>query len=285
MERNQEQVKEIIQHWYRVLKIPEQYDNDFHAYLDSVTIQPDITAEVYEEKGGEENFLSCLYFCERLKEQYEEMGIDLKILYDTLQELFLWTKSCSIQKGKLWLENLGWVKLHLTMKLFRLGRLNFCMGQEQTDLPQWNLPNGAPIIEVHIPRAQSLTQNDCRKSFDQAREFFATYFPGFQYRYFTCYSWLLDSKLKELLPVDSNIIRFQDMFEVLLETESQNNLYYVFGAGTTRENLVERECNTSLAAKIKERVLDGEVFHQGYGILRKATLERTFFNVPKRKVL
>ncbi|MBE5868708.1 MAG: hypothetical protein E7293_07095 [Lachnospiraceae bacterium] len=267
-ERSQSEVKEIIRKWYKVLKIPEQYGGDFQAYLENTTILPHITPEEYEEAGGEENILYCLYFCERLQERYLEKGIDLKILYDTLQELFLWTRSCSRRKGKLWLENLWWVKLHLTMKLFRLGRLNFCMGLEHNHLPQWELPMGTPIMEVHIPRADSLTREDCKKSFAQARTFFATYFPEFQYRYFTCHSWLLDSKLKELLPQDSNIIKFQEMFRLVSETESQETLHYVFGAGTTRENLSEKECSTSLASKVKERVLNGETFHESYGILK-----------------
>ena len=266
MQRSQTEVKEIIRKWYEVLKFPEEYDNDFRAYLDNITIQPDITAQEYEEKGGEENFLSCLYFCERLKERYEEMGIDLKILYDTLQELFLWTRFCSKRKGKLWLDNLWWVKLHLTMKLFRLGRLNFCMGEETHDLPDFGLAKGDSIIEVHIPRADSLTREDCLRSFEQAKHFFATYFPEFRYQYFTCDSWLLDSKLKELLSPESNIMKFQKLFQVVLEKESQETLHYVFGAGTTRDNLAEKECRSRLAVKVKEQVLGGEIFHESYGI-------------------
>lgn len=269
MQRSQAQVKEIIRKWYKVLEIPEQYDRDFQEYLQRIEISPDITAEAYEEKGGEENFLSCLYFCQRLQERYEEMGIDRKILYDTLQELFLWTRSCSRRKGRLWLENLWWVKLHLTMKLFRLGRLNFCMGLEQHDLPQWDLPQGTPIIEVHIPRADSLTREDCLRSFEQAGSFFATYFPEFRYQYFSCFSWLLDSKLKELLPADSNIMKFQELFRVVLEEESEEILHYVFGKGTARENLAEKECSSSLARKVRDRVLAGDVFHESYGIKRR----------------
>ena len=194
------------------------------------------------------------------------MGIHRKILYDTLQELFLWTRSCSRRKGRLWLENLWWVKLHLTMKLFRLGRLNFCMGAEPFDRSDLGLVKGDPIIEVHIPRADSLTREDCLRSFEQAGSFFATYFPEFQYQYFSCFSWLLDSKLKELLPADSNIIRFQELFQVVLEEESEETLHYVFGKGTTRENLAEKECGSSLARKVRDSVLAGAVFHESYGI-------------------
>lgn len=263
-------VRATIEAWYKKLGFPAEYDNDFYAYLDTVEIDPEATAETYEEDAdGAKNFLTYLYCCEELKRRYEEKGIDLSILYATLQELWLWTRSRTNRAGKLWLADLWWVKKTMTMKLFRLGRLNFCMGEEEHDLPALGLPKGAPIIEVHIPRAPSLKAEDCDAAIAQARAFFATYFPEFAYREMTCDSWLLDDRLLEILSPESNILRFQSLFDIVLQKPSDETLNYVLGRPTTRENVAEKEATTSLARKVKELALAGAEFHEGYGLIRK----------------
>lgn len=263
-------VRATIETWYKQLEFPAEYDNEFYAYLDTVEIDPEVTAETYEEDpDGAKNFLTYLYCCEALKRRYEEKGIDLSILYATLQELWLWTRSRTNRAGKLWLADLWWVKKTMTMKLFRLGRLNFCMGEEEHDLPELGLPKGAPIIEVHIPRAPSLKAEDCAASLAQARSFFATYFPDFHYREMTCDSWLLDDRLLEILPPESNILKFQALFDIVLQKPSDETLNYVLGRPTTRETVAEKEATTSLARKVKEYAMNGVEFHEGYGLIKR----------------
>lgn len=264
-----QQTKEIILRWYHELHIPEEYEPQLHTYLDTMEINEQLTAETYEEGEGAANLLHYLYFCEQLKQRYAQRGIDESILYASLQELFLWTRSRSNRAGRLCLTDIWWVKRVLTMRLFRLGRLNFCIGEEEHELPQYGLPKGTPILEVHIPRAPSLTAEDCAASFSQAREFFATYFPEFSYREMTCDSWLLDSRLQEILSPESNILRFRALFDVVLEKPSDETLNYVLGRPTTRENVAEKEATTSLARKVKAMAMAGEEFHESYGILRK----------------
>lgn len=262
-------VRATIEKWYRELPFPEEYDNEFYAYLDTVDIEENTTAETYEEQSdGGKNFLAYLYCCEELKRRYEEKGIDPSILYATLQELVLWTNSRTRRAGKLWLADLWWVKKTMTMKLFRLGRLNFCMGEEEHDLPQYGLPKGAPIIEVHIPRAPNLVAEDVEAALAQAKAFFATYFPEFHYREMTCDSWLLDSVLKEMLKPESNILKFQQFFNIVLEKPSDETLNYVLGRPTTRENVAEKEATTGLARKVKERAMAGLEFHESYGLIK-----------------
>lgn len=261
--------KDLLLSWYRTLGCPAEYEPDLLTYLETIELDETATAETYEEQDGATNVVHYLYFCEQLKARYIEKGIPLNILYDSLQELFLWTRSRSAQAGKLSLTELWWIKKTLTMKLFRLGRLNFCMGEEEHDLPQYGLPKGAPIMEVHIPRADSLKAEDCADSFAQARTFFAAYFPEYTYRYFTCFSWLLDGKLKEVLSETSNILRFAALFHVVLDEPSTETIRYVFGRGVTAENIGEAEAKTSLAKKVQERVLAGETFNESYGIIEK----------------
>ena len=57
-------VRATIEKWYRELPFPEEYDNEFYAYLDTVDIEENTTAETYEEQwDGGKNFWAYLYCC------------------------------------------------------------------------------------------------------------------------------------------------------------------------------------------------------------------------------
>ncbi|MFG1917358.1 acyltransferase domain-containing protein [Micromonospora sp. NPDC048898] len=94
----------------------------------------------------------------------------------------------------------SWLTLHARGGLFELGRL-----QHQ---------RGGTAIDLHIPEAGPLTPAAVDASLDEARAFFPRHFPDEHYTAFACGSWLLDPQLREYLPDDSNIIRFQQRFEL-----------------------------------------------------------------------
>jgi hypothetical protein len=94
----------------------------------------------------------------------------------------------------------AWLTLHVRGGIYELGRLQFHRG------------DGA--INLHIPESGPLTPEAVAASLDEARAFFPRHFPDEHYTSFTCGSWLLDPQLREYLPEDSNIVRFQSMFEL-----------------------------------------------------------------------
>ncbi len=94
----------------------------------------------------------------------------------------------------------SWLTLHARGGLYQLGRL-----QHQ---------RGDTTIGLHIPDAGPLTPEAVDASLDEARAFFPRHFPGERYTAFSCGSWLLDPQLREYLPEDSNIVRFQRRFEL-----------------------------------------------------------------------
>lgn len=68
-------VRATIEAWYKKLAFPDEYDTEFYTYLDTVEIDPNVTAETYgEDADGAKNFLTYLYCCEELKRRYEEKG-------------------------------------------------------------------------------------------------------------------------------------------------------------------------------------------------------------------
>jgi hypothetical protein len=64
------------------------------------------------------------------------------------------------------------------------------------------------------PRGGPMTPEAVTASLDEARAFFPRHFPDERYTTFSCGSWLLDPRLLEYLPEDSNIVRFQQRFEL-----------------------------------------------------------------------
>ena len=98
----------------------------------------------------------------------------------------------------------------LKMTLFRLGRLQF----EKTE-SLWEFEYkgrktavGDPVISIHIPEGQPLDPEACKESLDMGREILG-------WRDSVCMPFLGPFPgLKELLDEKSNILRFQQMFEI-----------------------------------------------------------------------
>ncbi|MEU4240892.1 acyltransferase domain-containing protein [Actinoplanes sp. NPDC026619] len=94
----------------------------------------------------------------------------------------------------------AWLTLHARGGIYELGRL-----QHQ---------RGDTSIDLHIPESGPMTPEAVEASLDEARAFFPRHFPDEHYTSFSCGSWLLDPQLREYLPAGSNIIRFQQRFEL-----------------------------------------------------------------------
>jgi len=207
--------------------------------------------------------------CENLKKKYEEKNIPEDIFYDTVEDLVTWTNTWSDIKDGLYLGELGWLANHLKMKLFRLGRLQFCMGVNKHDIPEEELKKGDNIIEVHIPEGAPLTYEECEKSFERAKEFFNEFYPDFDYKCFTCHSWLMDDTLDELLSENSNMIKFKNMFRRYHREEDFAILRYVFKWNTKKSNVRHAVVSSSFAEKVKKHTLSGKSFYCAYGVRSK----------------
>ena len=159
---------------------------------------------------------------------------------------------------------------HLDMRIFKLGRLQFKPDKCHYDIPEKGLKKGDNIMEVHIPEGESLDTEACIKSIEYAKEFFAKYFPEFKYEHFTCHSWLMDKVLEEMLPKESKIIQFQNMFDVYHPEEDDAILRYVFKWNTTRYTVKNAVAESSFAKKVKEYVRKDRKFYVSYGVLKNS---------------
>lgn len=265
------EVKENAEKWYLKLGFPQKYNKDFYRALDKINVSDNVTVESFGEgtEDGARNLITYLSLCEGVAEKYREAGIPEEILVDTLYDIVRWCESYTAIKGKLYLGEIPWLKRHMTLNLFKLGRLQFAMAPSFCDIPKYGIKNGDPVLEVHIPAGEKLTPEECRRSFEMAEEFFAKYFPDFKYDYITCHSWLLDSELKALLPEDSNILAFARLFDVVDEEESYAALRYVFPWDTDKSNVKDAVTFGSFSEKVKRHVLKGGVFHESMGVIKR----------------
>ena len=198
-------------------------------------------------------------------EKYKEKNIADEVFDATFYDITLWAKECHRKHGFYGLEEAYWIGMSAHMKLFRLGRLQFEPVEAEEDMTgeKVQFKKGTRLLNVHIPAGERMELEDCMKSFEMAEEFF-----GDSYEGYTCDSWLLAPALKQFLPEESNIIRFQNLFEVV-------KVHYSFPQSEQRifEDIREDKENypedTSLRRKTKQFFIDGNDIGIGIGIFYK----------------
>lgn len=265
------EVATAIEKWYLKLGFPSEYNKGFYSALEKIKVSDFVTPERYGEGTGcgKRNLLTYLYFAELLEKEYAKKGIDEKILLDTLSDIVYWTNLYSDIKNELYLGELNWLIRHVTMKVFKIGRLQYFMTPARQDIKSAGIKKGDNVIEVHIPAGESLNIDECKDSLNKAKEFFAKYFADYEYDYFVCNSWMLDENLKTMLDADSNILKFADLFEVVDQTPSNSILKYTFKLNTNERTVKDAAPATAFAQKVKDAFLSGKQFNKGVGLIKK----------------
>jgi hypothetical protein len=102
------------------------------------------------------------------------------------------------------LHTYGWMRIAWSGALYWLGRLQFNLTRYQDE---W-------VVSTHIPESGPLTPQACADSFRRARAFFAEHFPEHPTTRFHCDSWLLDPQLVDVLEPGSNMVKFQQLWQL-----------------------------------------------------------------------
>ena len=207
-------------------------------------------------------------------DDYIKRGIEDNIYYDTMKDIAIWANEYYKSTQKIGLENVGWIFLHLTLSIFKIGRLQF----QPTTVPyiplifyckheKIKIPFKKQCINIHIPRGEKLDYNECIKSINMSKDFFKEFYPNISLDNYMIISWLVDPRLTRIVDKESNIYKFQSLFNVvrILPTNKDTN-YYVFGKKKIKniKNLPE---NTSLQRSIKNYYLKGQSLGIGLGLL------------------
>ena len=213
-----------------------------------------------DDPGGFKR-LCCMLRCAlSAKAEYDLLGICEGIYVDTMAAFSRFVREHKESYGCYGFDRGSWTPRQVSCKLFRIGELEY----ELTTL------NGVPIISLHIPTDVDLRPEVLRPSLRAGLAELIRLFPEYEGKPVWCHSWLLSPLLKDFLPEGSNILRFQELFDVTPDTvPGRDVLLWVFkNPRLPREEYPE---NTSLQRKLKQFFLNDGQFLEGKGFLRLPT--------------
>ena len=202
--------------------------------------------------------LCCMLRCAlKAKSEFDRLGISDDIYTASMGAFSRFVREHRNSYGTYGFDRTFWTTRQVSCKLFRIGQLEY----ELTTL------DGADIVSLHIPTDVDLRPEVLRPSVKAGLAELYRLFPGCEGKPVYCHSWLLSPLLKELLPETSNILHFQQMFDLNPEgTPGNDVVLWVFkNPKLPKEDYPE---NTSLQKKLKQFFLKGGQFLEGYGYLR-----------------
>ena len=135
---------------------------------------------------------------------------------------------------------------------------------------QWKkvVAKGDPVVQLHIPSGEKLSEEAVDESLAQMRVFLKTYYPDYQYTVFACSSWLLDPALETLLGSDSNIVRFSKRFHPLTrKIHGTSALYFIWGLANADGDLSQLPANSRLEKALKQHYLAGKAVYEVNGYI------------------
>ena len=202
--------------------------------------------------------LACQLKC--MLEQYErfqDTGMGKRVFLDTCGCFRRFTEEYKKSYGSYAFDRGWWTVRQTSFTLFRIGAL------------EYELDSGKKVY-IHIPSDASLAPSACKESLDQARTFMARYFPGMEQAPWECHSWLLSPALLKILDGSSNIVRFQQLFEVK-EWHEDNTEFMNWIFNKPAIPLDELPEKTSLQRAVKQNLLAGGKIGEGIGLLKPVT--------------
>ena len=190
-------------------------------------------------------------------EIYKSKGISDEIYFDTMKCYTRFIDETYNMTGKLYFDRYWWTTRQAGCHLFRIGELEYEMKHIEENI----------VIGIHIPSDVDFSPSAIDDSLASAKHFFATYYSELSNAEYRCHSWLLDRQLKEMLNDNSNILSFQNRFEIFDKGENGTEFIdWLYNTRTTDyDNLFE---NTSLQRNMKKHLLSGGVIRNAYGRLK-----------------
>ena len=210
-----------------------------------------------EDPDGMKRLCSMLRCALRIRPEYSQLGISEEIYVDTMAAFSRFVREHMESYGRYGFDRGFWTTRQVSAKLFRIGQMEY----ELTTF------HGEPAVSLHIPTDADLRPEVLVPSMKEGLAEFFRLFPDRTGRKVYCHSWLLSPLLKDFLPEQSNILRFQELFDITPDENPANDvLLWVFkNPKLPKEDYPE---DTSLQRKLKRFFLDGGQFINALGYLR-----------------
>lgn len=186
---------------------------------------------------------------------YQEKSIHISVFADTMKFCTRFLYEHKKTYGTYAFTWAWWFPRQLAMQEFRIGELEYEL-----------IPSDSKRIYIHIPSDACMEPSAIQASFHSFREFLNKYFPDWSGTDWYCESWMLSPALSELLPEHSNLIHFQNMFDLVsVDYESMAVLDWVFPGETPELDKLPE--NTTLQRNLKKFLLSGKKFGWAEGKL------------------
>jgi hypothetical protein len=141
--------------------------------------------------------------------------------------------------------------------------------EERITLEGWEecLRQGDDVIGVHIPSDGPLDTEKARLSYERAKSIFLSCYPEYDFKAFTCFSWLLEKRIKLILGRDTNITRFADRYTTYPIRSNGDAVYsFLFDQPKRIDPSLLPE-KTSLHRAVKAFLVDGGIFYEKSGVI------------------
>ena len=249
----------------RVLKFSNEFDfnsvNDQLRGFQNYEKMSESLAElqsILREDTDNIKILSCMLKASAdVYEIYKGKGISDDIYFDTMKCYTRFIDETYKMTDKLYFDRYWWTTRQAGCHLFRIGELEYEMKHI----------DGVIIIGIHIPSDVYFSPTAIDESLSNAKRFFAEYFPELSNAEYRCHSWLLDRQLKEMLNESSNILNFQNRFEIFDEGEVGTDfIEWLYNTKSTDYAVLPE--STSLQKNVKKHLLSGGVIRNAYGKLK-----------------
>ena len=195
-------------------------------------------------------------------EKYLSEGIPERVFVDTLKAYTRYAKSYEKTYGEWGFEHASWLPRHLSMRIFRLGTLEY----------EYKEFLGDNSIVIHIPPDAVLDSDLLDDSFLQAKEFAKKFRPEFVGKRIIGNTWLTSPVLEELLPEGSKILTFKRKFDIIEHKAGESYISsFVFerpGFNPDTDDIDSLPERTSLQRSIKALYKRGGRVGFGVGILK-----------------
>lgn len=236
----------------KIIPLVEDNKTNYEKHVDNL-LNKDLAESTYQSIFKEYNedieslHILAIYLltCLKTYDNYVLKGIDESIFIDTMKCFSRFIDECKVKTNKVYFDRAWWVYRQTSMKEFRIGELEYELNYDEKN------------ISIHVPSDAILTTDKVKESLLKAKCFFKKYYNEFDECEYVISSWLLSPKLKKYLNENSNILRFQDFFEVISIDDKDTSIFeWVFKVNKVNDYKTLKE-DTALQRKIKKDLIDG----------------------------
>lgn len=188
---------------------------------------------------------------------YEAAGVPRSVFDDTFCDIARWEAEYNARTGLHGLTESAWLSMHVCMRLFALGELQFEPSDGEYELTPPDM-RGLRQFNVHIPKGAHLELRE--RSYQMLLDFF-----GIDRAAVFCHSWLLSPALCKLLPNSSRILAFQREFSIL-KTYDTNRQAEERIFGDIIDQPERYPAGTSLQAAARAMLMRGELIPAALGV-------------------